>query len=107
MNDKELKILNADVRRRGIAREAYLRCLINGYIPIGNGLEGYVQTLQQLRCIGTNINQIARIANMTGIVDSERYHRNYEDLLKVIVEIQLKEPTKQYLVERKNENEKN
>lgn len=107
LNNEELKILNDDVKRRGIAREVYLRCLINGFIPMGKGPDGFIDMIQNLRRIGTNINQVARIANSTGIVDSQLYEQNYEELSKAIHEIKSREPSQQYLVERKSDkNEK-
>lgn len=107
LNDKELKILNNDVKKRGLVREAYLRSLINGDIPIGKGPDGYIDMIQSLRRIENNINQIARIANTTGIVDSERYKQNYEELSKIIHKIKLREPSRQHLVEKEpDENEK-
>ena len=43
--------------------------------------------LYELRKIGTNINQIAHIANSTNQIMENKYEANYKELMKIIEEL--------------------
>ena len=98
LNRMEADRLNNLVKRSGITRSSYLRQLINGVIPADKPPPDYYQMMRELHAIGNNLNQIARQANATGIVDADRYHKNVERLDEAITKI-----TKAVVLPRKYE----
>lgn len=87
LNDEELKLLNKNVLKCGLSREAYIRFLINGYTPKEKPSEDYFEVIRQLRKIGNNMNQIAMIANKTNNIDESKYDVQMYKLKSVIREI--------------------
>lgn len=87
LNDKELEHFDKLVKDSGYGRGPYIRMLINKVIPpplITNELD---QVLRQLRKIGTNMNQIAYVANATKCIKHEEYRKNHDELQETIFEI--------------------
>lgn len=84
LNDKELETLNKRMASTGMCREAYLRHLINGVIPIERPSKELLEYIKELRQIGNNINQIAMKANSSNIVDRLQYKKDFEWLQDVI-----------------------
>lgn len=76
LNESEATLLNRDVERSGLSREAYLRSLIRK-IPLKERppME-LVEALHSLRKIGNNLNQVATVANTKGFVDTADYWEN-------------------------------
>ena len=68
LNEEEKAKLHTNAAKSGLSQEAYLRILINGYVP---------KTLparlplndKELHAIGNNLNQIAVKANAIGHID--------------------------------------
>lgn len=89
LNDQELDHLNTLVAMAKLSRESYIRMLINGVIPRAAPSKELLETTKLLRNIANNINQVARIANRNGSVDTETYQSNYADLLDTIDQIML------------------
>ena len=89
LNDQELDHLNTLVAMAKLSRESYIRMLINGVIPRAAPSKELLETTKLLRNIANNINQVARIANRNGSLDTETYQSNYADLLDTIDQIML------------------
>lgn len=80
----ELLILNKDVERSGLSREAYLRSLIKKRPIKERPSPDLLMTLKQLQLISNNLNQIAVKANAVGFVDAPAYWENVEMLRDVM-----------------------
>ena len=63
--------------------------LVSGVIPRAAPSKELLETTKLLRNIANNINQVARIANRNGSLDTETYQSNYADLLDTIDQIML------------------
>lgn len=87
LTEKELSALNTDVQRTGLSREAYVRSLINGFVPATRPSADYQKLLQYLRITCNNLNQIAMIANKDGNINAENYGNEVRNLKKIILEI--------------------
>ena len=87
--DEILKLKNA-VKTAGISQEAYVRSLINGYLPKQKPPNDFLETIKQLRRIGNNLSQLAMIAHKTGSIDIIRYKRDIAELNENILEIRKK-----------------
>lgn len=88
-NNEELSRLNHQVQVSGMSREAYVRSLVNGYIPRGKPTHDYLDMIIELRRIGNNLNQIAMIANKTNSIDILRYKKEVTELKESVFKIQL------------------
>lgn len=87
LNEIELEHLDELVKRSGRSREAYVRSLIRGIVPSDKPSEQTLEMIQELRHIGNNLNQIARVANASGKIDTNAYFENVENLYRSISEI--------------------
>jgi hemoglobin-like flavoprotein len=61
----------------------------------------YHAMLNELRAIGTNMNQIAQKAHVLNVIDTQRYEAAYTALKQALVEI-IKAVTQPRKIERKN-----
>ena len=87
LSDEELQTLNASARECRLSRESYIRMRLKGYIPKPTPSFELIKTLNELRYIGNNINQIAYKLHLTGNFDVEAYQTQYEKLQDSIYEI--------------------
>ncbi|KAI5805252.1 Relaxase/Mobilization nuclease domain-containing protein [Pyronema omphalodes] len=69
LNEKENKRLVTQVQNTALSREAYIRMLINGYVPKELPPLDYYTVMRELHAIGNNLNQLAAKANATGHFD--------------------------------------
>lgn len=83
-SDGELDYLNKAVVKTGLSREAYLRLMIQKIVPAEKPYPDLKETINQLRRIGNNLNQIAVVAHKTGSIDVMKYKRNISDLQEQI-----------------------
>ena len=88
LNDRELAMLNEKARKAGIKREAYLRFLINGYVPKEVPPPDYFTMMRELHAIGNNIHQVAARANATGFFMKDEYAQYIEDFKSAVYRIQ-------------------
>ncbi|MDG0810317.1 plasmid mobilization relaxosome protein MobC [Cohnella rhizosphaerae] len=88
LNEQEQKRLVQQVKQTGLSQEAYLRSLINGYIPKSLPPMDYYTMLRELHAIGNNMNQLAAKAHTTGHPDRNAFQREAEDLRQAIQQIQ-------------------
>lgn len=87
LDDIELQYFDKLVRESGYGRGPYIRMLINKVIPPPLITKELDQVLKQLRKIGTNVNQIAYVANTTKCINHAEYRKNHDELQDVIFEI--------------------
>ena len=71
MNETEHRHLKEQVAISGFPMEVYLRTLIAGEKMRPRPPNEYAEIRRQLAGIGTNINQIAKVANASGYVRKE------------------------------------
>lgn len=76
LNASEAALLNRDVGKSGLSREAYLRALIHNMPLKERPPMEFTEVLHSLRQIGGNLNQIAIVANAKGFVDTASYWEN-------------------------------
>ena len=84
LNRKEAEMLDKKVRRSGLSREAYLRHLVNGFIPKEMPPADYYSFMRELHAIGNNLNQIAQKAHVLQVMDGQRYDEEVRKLEAVI-----------------------
>ena len=88
LSDRELALLNGKAKEAGIKREAYLRFLINGYVPKAVPPPDYFSMMRELHAIGNNIHQIAARANATGFFMKDAYTKYIGDFREAVSRIQ-------------------
>lgn len=97
--NQALKVL---MEQCGYRKEAHLiRDLIMNTTPIALPKETFDSLTAELHKIGVNINQIAHMANATGLIDAERYGEEAKKLEDLCFEIkkQVLEPFKRREIE--------
>jgi len=87
LNDMEFGSFSRSVNKSGLTYSAYLRHLINGRQPQEKPPPEYFDVLKELRAIGRNVNQIAMVANVTGIIEADKYGERYKLLLDTILRL--------------------
>lgn len=85
LSNDELKKFDAMLKRSGVSRQSYLLHFIKGYTLPDAPPPDYYSMMRELYHIGNNLNQIAYIANATGLIDEEKYRENVQ-LLKDTIE---------------------
>jgi len=73
LNRKEADTLNRRVKKSGLAREAYLRQLINGLVPRDLPPPDYFAMMNALYDVGTALGQISQKARALGVIDVAHY----------------------------------
>jgi hypothetical protein len=87
LDKDESELLKKRVRKSGLSQEAYIRCLITGYVPTDAPPPDYHAMMKELRAIGNNMNQLAREAHVFNAIDVKRYDENAAALRAAVVEI--------------------
>lgn len=59
-----------------MTKSAYVRQLIVGYEPKESPPADYFAMTRELKEIGNNLNQLAFVANATGLIDEATYYEN-------------------------------
>lgn len=75
LTEEELLFLDGKVKEKGISRESYARALLTGYEPRGNPSQYDLEVIRELRRIGNNLNQIAKVANKTYQINIDKYQQ--------------------------------
>ena len=84
---EQLKKIKKKSDDLGITPSEFLRGMIDGYIPNVRLNLKLSHLINEMRRIGVNINQIAKVANQTGYIN-QKYLNSYKDELdKNILEI--------------------
>lgn len=84
LSKEQFDFVNDLVQQTGISRESYVRTLLSGYYPKAIPSKEFWQVLSELRTIGNNMNQIAVVANKTGLISAKEYAKNYNEVVKQI-----------------------
>jgi hypothetical protein len=87
LNDDEAYLLKEKSDRVGMNASNYIRHLIVGYKPKEKPPEEFYDNFKEIRRIGKNINQIARLASSTGKVDMLYFTKQTDMLNDFIIEI--------------------
>lgn len=87
---EEYKDIKQRADKSGLTMSDYIRNRSIGYeLKEKPPLEFY-EALKQIRAVGNNLNQIARLANATGIIDELSYKKQYDELNNLIIDIKKK-----------------
>lgn len=76
MSEKEYKRITRRAKSCGLTKSAYVRQLIIGYKPKESPPADYFAMTRELKEIGNNMNQLAFMANATGLIDEAAYYEN-------------------------------
>lgn len=71
LNTRELKYLDEQVQKSGLAREEYLRTLVAGAEVHAKPCEHHADLLRKIAGLCNNANQLAHVANATGTAGQE------------------------------------
>jgi len=88
LNAQECQRLKKQVKKTGLSQEAFIRTLINGYVPKELPPPDYYAMMRELHAIGSNLNQIAAKANATGHIDRTVFQYEANRLRKAVLDIQ-------------------
>lgn len=83
----EEKILRKKCFDLGITESDFFRSLINDYMPNNKLNEEINKLVYEIRKIGVNINQIAKVANQTGNINDVYLLHYKKELDKLIIDI--------------------
>ncbi len=75
-SDAEFKKIDKNSKSCSLTKSAYVRQLVAGYKPKESPSADYFAMTRELKDIGNNLNQIAFMANATGLIDEAAYHEN-------------------------------
>lgn len=75
LSERDFKLLERRARKCGLSKSAYIRQLFHGYKPRETPPADYHAMRRELCEIGNNLNQVAFMANATGLVDEAAYYR--------------------------------
>lgn len=87
LTEEEYKTLEMNIAKTNLSKEGYLRLLIKENKPIESPPLAYYELINQLRKIGTNLNQIAYRANALNKIETEDYMKNVIELQSAILRI--------------------
>ena len=88
LNAQEQQNLDKQVKKSGLSQEAFIRSLINGYMPKELPPPDYFSMIRELHAIGSNLNQIAAKSNATGHIDTTVFQYEANRLKRTVQEIQ-------------------
>ena len=88
LNAQEQQNLAKQVKKSGLSQEAFIRSLINGYMPKELPPPDYFSMIRELHAIGSNLNQIAAKANAMGHIDTTVFQYEANRLKRTVQEIQ-------------------
>lgn len=88
LSETEYAHLIRQVEKTGLPREAYIRALINRYVPKPLPPLDYYVMIRQLHAIGNNLNQLTAKAHTTGHLDREAFQQEANELRRAVQHIQ-------------------
>jgi len=88
LNEKERQHLASQVKKSGLSQEAFIRTLINGYVPKALPPPDYYAMMRELHAIGNNLNQLAAKAHSTGHLDRATFQQEADRLRLAVQQIQ-------------------
>lgn len=93
---EEYKEIKFRAEKVGLNLSDYIRSRAIGYEPREKPPRDFYDAIKQIRAVGNNINQIARIANDTGRLDEITCKKQFDVLNDLIIELK-----KEYLLPKK------
>jgi len=87
LNDEEYNNALINFKKTGLSNEAALRNLINGFSPKEKPDERFYEVMKDLAGIANNINQLARIANASGSIQTHMLKSEAEKWSKLQTEL--------------------
>ena len=87
LDSAERERLRSRVKKSGLSQEAYIRHLINGYVPTDTPPPDYHAMMNELRAIGVSMNKVASIAHAMNAIDAVKYDEAFAMLKRSLVEI--------------------
>lgn len=88
LNEKEQQHLASQVKKSGLSQEAFIRFLINGYVPKALPPLDYYAMMRELHAIGNNLNQLAAKAHAIGHLDRAAFQQEADQLRRAVQQIQ-------------------
>lgn len=79
LSNEEYMNLMSKVEKSKMTRERYIRLLLNDCVPREAPPVDYYNLISELRRVGSNINQILRVANAKGFIDAPLLRKTIED----------------------------
>jgi len=64
VTEAENEIIGRRIKKTGLSREAYIRCLLLGTVPKEKPDEQFYAAMQELSAISNSVNQLARRGNI-------------------------------------------
>ncbi len=80
LSEVEYSRITRRAKSCGLSKSAYVRQLIVGYEPRESPPADYFAMTRELKEIGNNLNQLAFVANATGLIDEAAY---YEQVVRL------------------------
>ncbi|WP_304584519.1 plasmid mobilization protein [Acutalibacter muris] len=74
LSEVENRRITRRARSCGLSKSAYVRQIIVGYEPRESPPADYFAMTRELKEIGNNLNQLAFVANATGLIDGAAYY---------------------------------
>lgn len=74
LSEVEYRRITRRAKSCGLSKSAYVRQLIVGYEPRESPPADYFSMTHELKEIGNNLNQLAFVANATGLIDEAAYY---------------------------------
>lgn len=87
VNDYEAELLAIKSKQCGLKEGQYIRELITGHGPKEAPGREFYEAMNNINKIGVNINQIAAVANTTGVIDTEWLKVLADELNRQMLEI--------------------
>lgn len=87
LNNYEAKLLEIKSRQCGLKEGQYIRELITGHGPKEAPGKEFYDAMNNVNKIGVNINQIAAVANSTGVIDADWLRSCVDELNKQMLEV--------------------
>lgn len=85
---EEYNYLKVKANQCGVSMSEYVRSYVNDYTPKQAPSGDWLAMMKELKAIGNCVNQIAHVANATGIIDQENYHEQAQQLRRKIRDIE-------------------
>lgn len=76
LSEVEYRRITRRAKSCGLSKSAYVRQLIVGYEPKESPPADYFAMTREIKAIGNNLNQLAFVANATGLIDEAAYYEN-------------------------------
>ena len=87
LSDHEAYLLSRKSESCKMNSSTFIRSIINDYELREAPPLDYYKVLSELRAIGNNLNQVAKVANTTGKIDAKRYTENAGKLANITDEL--------------------